>query len=170
MPQEQTVTQEQAVKGFQEAQAKYLTMLKAAGKMDELRTIETAERPLADRFIWATADVSLIFGLFKGKLTADLTFDDGKKVHFEGLPWGIGMGVLAASGKYYGDVGAAKLVVDGGGNCHYHCQFVATPGGGGIQMTFWRDNFGTLGQVIAFSFGGGVAETGGDDGKFTWAR
>jgi len=156
------MTREEQLSKLNEAQAKWTAAVKAEAE----RTAALATKPpgfnfTAENVVTANAEVTIEFYAIHGHLTAELTFDNGQKMKFDGRPWGIGAAAGKGVGWYYG-VPAQILA----GGCHYWCQFGGAVGGV-IQITCWRDGYGALGQINAFAGIAGAGETGGDDGSWT---
>ncbi len=147
------------VQRLQDVHAKWIEWLKAEGE----EKVRSAELNAPTDLFTAEASASLVFVVLKGHLTADLRFPSGQKMHFDGWPWGVGAYGGTGYGLYFG-VNAPTLA----GPCHYYAQGI-TSGGGILQATFWRDNFGALGQIDVAVAGIGAGETGGDDGRWTFA-
>jgi hypothetical protein len=113
------MTREEQLSKLNEAQAKWTAAVKAEAE----RTAALATKPpgfnfTAENVVTANAEVTIEFYAIHGHLTAELTFDNGQKMKFDGWPWGIGAAAGKGVGWYYG-VPAQILA----GGCHYWCQF-----------------------------------------------
>lgn len=158
-----TFTAEDLAAGQQELaqkQAAYIEGLKAEGNQDLLRQVQEME---LTGVYGASGTLSIQSYVIYSVVKIDLQYtDSGKKVHFEGRGWGVGVGAVESFGG--GPFVAPEVLV---GDCRFHVQFGAASGGI-AQVTVWRDNFGALGQITAAAIGAGASEMGGT-GTWTWA-
>lgn len=114
-----------------------------------------AERVSAVTLYPAHGQVTFATAFIWGTVAADLTFDTGEKMHFDGKHWGIGLGGGTSYGAAVFSIPPRELV--GGGTYEVHSQATV---GGYVQVNFFKNNtpvgtFTGAALAVNLSIGGG---------------
>lgn len=142
-------------------QKAYIEGLKQQGDQKLLHQVEERHLTAADAH-GAHGVLQIHSYVIFGSVELHLTYtDSGRRLRFDARSWGVGVGHVTVGG---GGPFVAPAVLVGG--CSFHVQFLAVHGGV-AQVTFWRDNFGILGQFTGAGLGGGLTEMGGS-GTWNW--
>ena len=108
----------------------------------------------------ATGQVTFATAFIYGTASADITFDDGTKMHFYGTMWGLGLG----GGTSWGGAAFAVTPQQLLGTCSFEIHSVAGVGGE-VSITWWNGSQ-LLGTFIGAALAVSVSVTGGS-GEWT---